>query len=121
MASTTDRVAAETTWQVELLRRQYLQLIDPNELAIPSIESLRLPGLQARIYDSMFNEANLPFPPPDRHKYRVLKKLVAAIEQAIVDPEEDVGFPYSISLVFGDLLPRTNSFSFTLPQNMYKD
>lgn len=110
MASTADPVAAESTWQVELLRRQYLQLIDPNELAIPSIEFLRLPGLQARIYDSMFNEANIPFSPPDRYKYRVLKKLVAAIEQAIVDPEEDVGFPYSIPFVLGDLLPRSDTF-----------
>ncbi len=112
MASTQDSLDAETAWEIELLRRQYLQLIDPHELAIPSIEALRLPGVQARIHASMFNQAGLRFPPPDRYKYRVLKKLVAAIEQAIVDPEEDVGFPYFISSILGTFLPSITFFSY---------
>lgn len=109
MASAPDITDAEIVWQAELLRRQYLQLVDPNELAIPSIESLRLPDLQARIYDSMFNEANLPFSPPDRYRFRVLKRLVTAIEQAIVDPEEDVGFPSFSYSVLGVLATKHNN------------
>ena len=98
MASTQETMNAGSAWQVELLRRQYLQLIDPNELAIPCNEALRSPDLQGRIYNSMFNETSLRFSPPDRYKFRVLKELVAAIEQAIVDPEEDVCFVVLLSL-----------------------
>ena len=104
MAPTQISTDAEQMWQVELLRRQFLQLVDPNELAIPGSETLRSPDLQARIYNSMFNEANHRVSPPDRYKFRVLKKLVAAMERAIVDPEEDVGFPYLLSSVIGTFL-----------------
>ena len=105
---------AESTWQVELLRRQYLQLIDPNELAIPSKDALKSPDLQARIYDTMFNGHSLRFSPPDRYKFRVLKKLVVAMEQAIVDPEEDVGFPYFIFSVFVILVSSSTSALYDL-------
>lgn len=79
--------------QLELLRRQYLQLWEPDKLTIPSMDIIRLPGVQASIFESMFEENNLRFAPPDRYKVRVLKRLVGMIERAIVDPEEDVGFP----------------------------
>lgn len=89
-----DPIDAGPAWQIELLCRQFLQLIDPNELAIPGSKALRLPNLQARIYDLMFNEEKLRFSPNGRYKFRVLKKLITAIERAFVDPEEDVCFPY---------------------------
>ena len=75
---------------VELLKRQYLQLVDPEELTLPRKEVLRLPDIQAQIYKEMFDEDNITYAPPERYKLRVLKNLVKALEDAIEDPEEDV-------------------------------
>ncbi len=80
---------------VELLRRQYLQLMDPEQLTLPSKDLLRLPETQARMYSDMFNESKIFYPLPVRYRFRVLKRLVNALEDAIVDPEEDVCFPKS--------------------------
>ena len=77
---------------VELLKRQYLQLIDPEELALPSEKLLRLSHIQAQIYNDLFDESNLIYTPPERYKFRVLKRLVKALEDAVENPEEDVGF-----------------------------
>ena len=76
---------------VELLKRQYLQLTDPEELVLPTKEVLRLPDIQAQIYNDMFDESNIVYAPPERYRFRVLKRLVKALEDAIEDPEEDVG------------------------------
>lgn len=76
---------------VELLKRQYLQLTDPEELSLPRKEVVRLPDIQAQIYDDMFDESNIIYAPPERYRFRVLKRLVKALEDAIEDPEEDVG------------------------------
>ena len=76
---------------VELLKRQYLQLTDPEELTLPRKEILRLPDIQAQIYNDMFDESNIVYAPPERYRFRVLKRLVKALEDAIEDPEEDVG------------------------------
>lgn len=85
---------------VELLRRQYLQLLDPDELSLPSNELLRLPGTQAQMFSKMFNESNFTYSPPERYRFRVLKKLVNALEQSVQDPEEDVGvFPQSLCII----------------------
>ncbi|MCJ1299468.1 hypothetical protein MMC08_002260 [Hypocenomyce scalaris] len=78
-----------TTQQLELLRRQYFQLWEPDKLTIPSMGIMRLSEVQASIFESMFREDNLKYTPPDRYKTRVLKKLVDLIERAVVDPEED--------------------------------
>ena len=75
---------------VELLRRQYLQLIDPSLITIPTKDELRDPAIQQLIYDRLFNESNIKFLPPLSYQLRVLKKLLKDIEDAIVDPEEDV-------------------------------
>lgn len=77
---------------IELLRRQYFQLIDPELLTLPSQEYLRLPDVQAQIFRCLFDETLVSYSPPERYKFRVLKRLVNALEQAIVDPEEDVGY-----------------------------
>lgn len=90
---------------VELLRRQYLQCLDPDSLILPKAENLRLPETQDRIYSRMFDERTVTFPPPVRYRFRVLKKIIAALEEAIEDPEEDVGhlrhdqFSYLFSLI----------------------
>ena len=83
-------IAMERIEPVELLRRQYLQLIDPDQLTLPSKGLLRVPKIQANIYHSMFEQSKLPFTPPERYKLRVLKRIVNALEDAVVDPEVDV-------------------------------
>ena len=77
--------------QVELLRRQYLQMLKPDKLIMPSMEELRLPQTQADIFSAMFDQNNISFMPPIRYQFRVLKKIFTALEESIVDPEEDVG------------------------------
>jgi len=79
--------------QLQLLKRQYLQLLDPEQLSLPPADVIRLPYVQAQIYETMFRDGCLSFPPPDRYKLRVLKMLVQRMEAAIDDPEEDVGSP----------------------------
>ena len=78
---------------VMLLSRQYYQMMDPELLTLPAPRFLRLPEVQRQIYKSMFDD-RMQWPPPERYKFRVLKRLVEAMEKAIEDPEEDVGFPY---------------------------
>lgn len=77
---------------VELLKRQYLQLIDPEELEFPREGLLKLPDTQAQIYNDIFDESRKNYAPPERYRLRVLKRIVKALEDAIDDPEEDVGF-----------------------------
>lgn len=85
----------------ELLRRQYLQMMNPDRLALLSTDLL-CPQRQSDIYESMFNESNLIYPPPERYRFRVLKKIVTVLEAAIEDPEEDVGFPFG-SIFLGSI------------------
>lgn len=78
---------------LELLKRQYLQQVNPDKIRLPSIDVLRLPKTQEQIFNLLFANGALNYPPPDRYQYRVLKRLINAMEQAIDDPEEDVGSP----------------------------
>ena len=87
---------------VELLKRQYLQLIDPEGLTLPRREVLRLPETQVQIYNDMFDESRLAYAPPERYRFRVLKRLVKALEDAIEDPEEDVRFLLLLPPCFGE-------------------
>lgn len=77
---------------VELLKRQYLQIVAPEELTLPRKQLLRLSETQAQIYHDMFDESRFICAPPERYRFRVLKRLMKALEDAIEDPEEDVGF-----------------------------
>ncbi|KAF6226245.1 hypothetical protein HO133_009111 [Letharia lupina] len=74
---------------VELLKRQYLQLIDPEELTLPLREFLILPETQSQIYNGLFDESRITYAPPERYRFRVLKRVVKALEDAVEDPEED--------------------------------
>lgn len=77
--------------QIDHLRRQFFQLVDPKKLVAPTMEALKLPAVQAEIYATMFNDGTCSFPSPDkRYKWRVLKKIVKLLEQSVVDPEVDV-------------------------------
>ncbi|KAL2355763.1 putative methyltransferase-domain-containing protein [Cryomyces antarcticus] len=72
-----------------LFHRQYFQLLDLDSLTWPEAKFLRDPTVQAWLYECVFKPDVVDFPPPERYQMRVLKALVARIEDAIVDPEED--------------------------------
>ena len=84
--------------EVDLLKRQYLQLLETEQLTLPPLALMRLPSVQRRIYESLFQDEVLLCPPTDRYKTRVLKKLVFSMEEAIADPEEDVRLLSSLLL-----------------------
>jgi hypothetical protein len=77
--------------QLLLFRRQYLQLFEPSFLAWPPKQLLRDAGVQSWLYKNLFNVDVRPRLPSGRYRLRVLKPLLARIEKAIEDPEEDVG------------------------------
>ena len=103
---------------VELLKRQYLQLTDPEELTLPRKEVLRLPDIQAQIYHDMFDESKIVYAPPERYRFRVLKRLVKALEDAIEDPEEDVGLSFSTFTLRGLQPSNLAGFSDGSPTNL---
>lgn len=84
---------ASTPPQHRLARaaRQYFQLIEPERLDWPSPDVLKDQKVQKWLYDNLFSEHAMQYPPPDRYRLRVLKHLLSAIENAVTDPEEDVG------------------------------
>ena len=77
--------------QLQLFRRQYLQLFEPDFLSWPPKQLLRDADVQAWLFKNLFDQERNPRLPSERYQLRVLKPLLAKIEQAIEDPEEDVG------------------------------
>ncbi|KAJ5631760.1 uncharacterized protein N7484_011860 [Penicillium longicatenatum] len=67
---------------------QYFQLVDPPKLDLPPDNVLIRPEVQAALYKHMFDES-LTTLPPATYRARVLKLIIARIEGAITDPEED--------------------------------
>lgn len=84
---------AEVSQTLRVLRRQYLQLVEPHQLRWPDSAPLKAPHTQAWIYAEMFDVERIMYPPPEPYQLRVLKLLVSKLEQAIEDPEEDVRYP----------------------------
>ena len=82
----------EVPGDVPRLIAQYFELVDLRSLSIPSSTVLKDPITQSRIYNEMFNEDVLqPVIPPVGYRLRLLKKLIAVIENDQQwDPEEDV-------------------------------
>ena len=76
--------------QIELYRRQYFQLIDPQHLTVPHLDVLRLPQVQEEIYSKLFSDKSIPYLPPARFRFRVLKGLIDILHEGFQDPEEDV-------------------------------
>lgn len=62
---------------VRLLRRQYLQLVEPSALSFPA--SLSSPEVQSAVYSALFAPAAIANPPPERYTTRVLKRLIALL------------------------------------------
>lgn len=75
--------------QIELLRRQYFQVVEPSQLLLPPKVVLKRSDVQSSIYNSLFHESVI-YSPSERYKLRVLKLLVDAMTQAVDEPEEDV-------------------------------
>lgn len=88
--------------QLVLFRRQYFQLFEPDFLAWPPKSLLRDAGVQQWLYKQCFDTEANKYLPSDRYRLRVLKPLLRKVEQAIEDPEEDVGPINRISFHFCD-------------------
>ncbi|KAI4722021.1 hypothetical protein E4T48_01678 [Aureobasidium sp. EXF-10727] len=85
-----DLPSEQALHQICLFRRQYLQLLDAQNLSWPSAETLRSSQAQEWIYENLFQTDNVAhFLPPERYRLRILKLLMSKIENSIVDPEED--------------------------------
>lgn len=77
--------------QLILFRRQYFQLFDTAFLCWPPKQLLRDIDVQGWLYTNLFDaQRNLQLP-PESYQIRILKPLLNKIENAIEDPEEDVG------------------------------
>lgn len=87
--------------QLLLFRRQYLQLFEPDFLAWPPKPLLKDSGVQSWLYSNLFDTEKHTMLPPERYQLRVLKPLLSKIEQAIEDPEEDVGI-FQETLLFSN-------------------
>ncbi|KAJ2974235.1 hypothetical protein NUW58_g8723 [Xylaria curta] len=80
---------ADVDPQLRLLRRQYLQLFEPDFLAWPHPQLLRRSDAQAWLFKHLFDEGRNPRLPPERYQLRVLRPLISRIEKSIQDPDED--------------------------------
>ncbi|KAF2497503.1 hypothetical protein BU16DRAFT_605982 [Lophium mytilinum] len=116
--------------QLDLLRREYLQLVEIEHIRWPDAALLKTADTQAWIYEKLIDRDMLQSPPPDRYQVRFLKSLVSKIESAIEDPEEEVrhylhflsAFSYPISLheISEDLIFRLSTLlSSKLPSDAF--
>ena len=97
---------------VELLRRQYLQNLDPKSLTLPEKHVLKQPDVQKQIYACMFDKSGLRYPPPERYQFRILKRIITALEDAIEDPNEDVCNMFIASLTMSAFAAQADRISF---------
>ena len=67
---------------------QYLQL--EKTLDYPPPELLRQSQVQETLYENLFADGAVPFPPPQRHRLRTLKELVRRVENSIDDWDQHV-------------------------------
>lgn len=84
-----------TEGNLRVLRRQYFQVVNLERLKLPDANILKTSAVQTWIYENLFDQDAVKSRPPERYQFRVLKKLVSIIEDAIDDPAEDVcRFPF---------------------------
>ena len=86
---------------LNLFRNQYLQLIDVRGLAWPDSHSIPLAAhwVQEWLFNNLFNNDQIRYLPPPRYQLRVLKELTSWIEQAIQDPNEEVGAVFFLRIL----------------------
>ena len=88
---------------LELLRRQYFQLLPFEEFTQPAENIFKSVPFQAGLVQKMFGEHLSRYTPPDRYKYRVLKAFISRLESIMRDPDGDVWFStivYVTALLF---------------------
>lgn len=85
---------------IRTLAVQYFQLVDAQNLAIPPGHVLVHPAIQQALYERMFDESLTPLPPAT-YRTRVLKLILACIEESLTDPDEDVSPPEQGLLSYG--------------------
>ena len=74
---------------IRTLTAQYFQLVDPPNLSLPPNDVLKRPETQTALYERMFDESLTPLPPTS-YRARVLKLILARLEDSLIDSEEDV-------------------------------
>lgn len=105
--------------QLVRFRRQYFQLFEPDFLTWPPKSLLRDAGVQQWLYKQCFDTDANPHLPADRYRLRVLKPLLRKVEQAIEDPEEDVGSHPSAFLRFSFSLPLVLSLELHIMPDLF--
>jgi hypothetical protein len=83
---------ADTTHQLQVLRRQYFQLVEPLQLRWPNDSVLKRPEVQSWMFTEIFDTNHGKSAPPDRYQLRTLKYLISKLERSIDDPDEDVRY-----------------------------
>lgn len=78
---------------LEKFKRQYLQIVAFKGLSWPAREDVRSIYAQTWLYNNLLDKSTQRFLPPERYQIRVLKQLMKTIEDAMIDPDEDVGSP----------------------------
>ncbi|KAI0142616.1 putative methyltransferase-domain-containing protein [Hypoxylon sp. NC0597] len=76
--------------QLLLLRRQYMQLFEPDFLAWPPPKFLKGKDVQKWLYRYMFDQSRNPRLPPEGYQMHVLKQLISKIEKVAGNPEDEV-------------------------------
>ncbi|KAI9712103.1 MAG: hypothetical protein M1820_001812 [Bogoriella megaspora] len=77
------------TQSLNTFKRQYFQLIDPDQISWPSNDLLKHPQSQSWLFIQLFDPDGVQYAPPERYQLRVLKQLVGKLEAAMTDPDED--------------------------------
>ncbi len=78
---------------LNVLRRQYFQLVEPSQLRWPEGAILKRLSVQSWIFNNLFDAVQVSILPPQRYQLRALKVLVSKLESSIDEPEEDVRYP----------------------------
>ncbi|KAI0376563.1 putative methyltransferase-domain-containing protein [Hypomontagnella monticulosa] len=75
--------------QLLLLRRQYLQLFEPDFLAWPPAKFLNNADVQTWLYKHLFDPNGNPRLPPEKYQLEVLKHLIAKVKNTNMVPDEN--------------------------------
>jgi hypothetical protein len=75
---------------LEIFRRQYLQLLPAARLRYPPSYVLKSIQVQNRLFSELFDVNGTNYLAPPEYRQQVLKKLLQLIEAAFVDAEHDV-------------------------------
>lgn len=83
-------LTVEENTQLTRFKAQYLQLLDLRSLSLPDRATLKKADVQAWLFKNLFDKQNLQHLPNDRYQARVLKIILARVEESIEDPDQDV-------------------------------